>query len=142
MGLFRLFLINKAYSVTNCTSGVKVLNCLISCTMKRFLITLSLIPFLTIGQNEENEILRIKALRERFDKQVEVQVYPNPTSDGRVTIDAEDGSEVSLYNLSGHLIVNYTVDPFSEGLPQLSTGTYLLLVRKNGLEQRKKLVVL
>lgn len=110
--------------------------------MKNLLLTLALLPFGLVAQDEENEILRVKALRDRFDKQVEVQIYPNPSQDGKVTIDAEEGSEISLYNLSGSLIVTYTVDSFSEGIPQLSTGTYLLLVRKDGLEQRKKLVVL
>lgn len=110
--------------------------------MKNFFLVLFVLPFSLVAQEEENEILRIKALRDRFDKQVEVQVYPNPSQDGKVSIDAEEGSEISLYNLSGNLIVTYTVDSFSEGIPQLSSGTYLLLVRKDGLEQRKKLVVL
>lgn len=110
--------------------------------MKSLIIALGFLPFLTIAQDEENEILRIKALRDRFDQQVEVQVYPNPSQDGKVIIDAVEGSEISLYSLSGNLITTFVLDSFSEGIPQLTTGTYLLIVRKDGLEQRKKLVVL
>jgi len=109
--------------------------------MKLLILFFAFIPLISLSQ-EENEILRVSALRARFDKIMDVKVYPNPTSDGRITIHGEPGTAYQIFNLSGSEVQFGSIEQESVFLDHLQTGTYILLLKQNGVERREKLIVL
>jgi len=93
----------------------------------------------------------VSAYNEVIKKYSPFQVFPNPILNDFITLRKtyslyEESTTVSLYQVNGHLIKSYQVPIFSEELilrlPQLSSGTYLLVVRngKNKIIQSEKLV--
>ena len=93
----------------------------------------------------------VSAYNEVIKKYSPFQVFPNPILNDFITLRKtyslyEESTTVSLYQVNGHFIKSYQVPIFSEELilrlPQLSSGTYLLVVRngKNQIIQSEKLV--
>lgn len=109
--------------------------------MKVLIVFSVVFSFAVFGQ-EENEILRVSALRSRFDKIMDVKVFPNPTSDGRVTIQGNPGTSYHIFNLSGAEIKSGLMEQESVSLDDINTGTYILVLQLDGLERHEKLVIL
>ena len=93
----------------------------------------------------------VSANNEVIKNYIPFLVFPNPMLNDFITLRKthslfEEYTTVSLYQVNGHLIKSYQVPIFSEELvlrlPQLSKGTYLLVVRngKNQIIQSEKLV--
>jgi PKD repeat protein len=72
-------------------------------------------------------------------------VYPNPST-GLYTIQLEDMSEISVYDISGSLIVQKTCSnncgQFHLDLSHLRDGTYILMVNSNDAVVTKRLIKL
>lgn len=90
---------------------------------------------------EENEILKVKALRDRFDQMLEVKVYPNPAVGGFVYIDSPSPVSYELFDLSGaSLRRDDGVSVIDIG--DLPKGSYIISIWMEGMEKREKLVIL
>jgi hypothetical protein len=109
--------------------------------LKLFLISILHSP-MVFAQTEENEILRVAALRAKFEQKLEVLVFPNPSSEDRVWIKSEEGGVYQLYSLSGDLVTAGEMTGETIELTDLFPGTYILQVEKDGRVSRSKLVVL
>lgn len=109
--------------------------------MKLLSLLIGLVSFAAMAQ-EENEILRVRALRDRFDQQVKVTVFPNPSLDGKISVAADEGSSVIVYDLSGNEVFSSSNSMGETSISALNPGTYILVVSKNGIIQKEKIVVL
>jgi hypothetical protein len=107
-----------------------------------FIAMLFMSAVLFAQESEENEILRVAALRQKFERNIEVKVYPNPSTDNRVSIEAEQGANYKLVTLSGEIILSGVFEEQRIELTELFPGTYLLLTEKDGRIDRSKIVVL
>jgi len=68
-----------------------------------------------------------------------IQIFPNPTS-GMVFINGVDDAEISVYDISGKLIINNSViDGNTIDLSSQSNGIYLIKIRKDGAIATKKI---
>ena len=108
-----------------------------------FLILSGCVSFSLFAQSDsDNEILRVAALRAKFDEQLEVLVYPNPSSDQTVWLKGDYGASYMLHTLSGQLVLEGIIDDQQVRLTDLFPGTYMMTVEKDGKVARSKVVVL
>lgn len=78
----------------------------------------------------------------QFELDNTISIYPNPTS-GNFNIEVNNeliGSNVSIYNILGQKIKDFTLD-FITTTQNLNNGIYLLEIEKDGNKTSKKLIV-
>ena len=106
-------------------------------------IPMLLIGFLSISQSEDNEILRVKQLRDDCVERSKcvVSVYPNPSS-GPVKVEAPRGAICKVFATSGTYVGTWTVYENGLSLSDLPTGSYIMTVTYNGISRRSRVVIL
>jgi hypothetical protein len=78
-----------------------------------------------------------------------LSIYPNPSSTGIFTVEIADdlvGAQVSVYDLVGRSILNYTVDKFDSrkqiDLSNISFNSFIVRVKLDGYEKTKHVSVI
>lgn len=88
---------------------------------------------------------------ENIENSFSFGLYPNPTRDGQVELvfdNAETSDyEVNVYSLTGQLVLNKKIGLSSQfaqtnlDVSALSSGTYIVQIQANNMQQTKKLIV-
>lgn len=88
----------------------------------------------------ENDVMRIKDVREAFE--MEVKVYPNP-SEGTVFFEGLPGTTFTIYSAQGLYVGTWVIEP---GLrivsADLSQGSFICLMTSGERQLTKRIVVL
>ncbi|HET8885774.1 MAG TPA: T9SS type A sorting domain-containing protein [Salinimicrobium sp.] len=73
----------------------------------------------------------------------EFVMYPNPSRDGKVTIQTVEGSEISVtvFDILGKKVISKSLSNNELNISGLKTGIYLVQVSQNGATVTKKLIV-
>lgn len=75
------------------------------------------------------------------------RVYPNPVvSGGAITVDIPEGfrgGNASIYDVSGARVRSFTINDRTQSInaSDISAGTYSVVIEKNGLSIKKRLIV-
>lgn len=107
-----------------------------------FVFNLFVLSFNLVGQ-DENLIVRSE-ISSSIPKELEVLVYPNPILD-QCIVEAEEGTLCLLLNLDGVELGKWVVDFSSRLVLSFSnwqSGTFLLILEKDGNKTVKKMVML
>jgi hypothetical protein len=70
-------------------------------------------------------------------------VYPNPVTNGYVTISSPSNGEknIAVYDILGKQVMNTTITSDRLNVSQLNSGVYMLNISENGISSTKKLVI-
>ena len=70
-------------------------------------------------------------------------VYPNPVTNGYVTISSPSNGEknIAIYDILGKQVMNTTITSDRLNVAQLNSGIYMLNISENGISSTKKLVI-
>ena len=70
-------------------------------------------------------------------------VYPNPVTNGYVTISSPSNGEknIAVYDVLGKQVMNTTITSDRLNVSQLNSGVYMLNISENGISSTKKLVI-
>lgn len=76
---------------------------------------------------------------------MEFNIYPNPVVDHLIIASEEniENGKVSIFDISGRLVVETTIDGKNSriSLPEMKSGTYIVVVSADTFEERHKIVV-
>lgn len=91
---------------------------------------------------ESNEFSFSKNNSVNENNEISANIYPNP-SNGIITIDVEGKNDVTVYNITGQLVYNQSIEgKTSINLSNLEKGTYLVMLKNNNDNVSKQVIVL